>query len=468
MSAARLLTAVFLVAELSGCATGAPGIPDYFADELYQPNAEIRKVALVTDLAAPDIEGVDLGSTRGQGAVAGAGAGALAGADVLLSGSGGCTGSFCGAALLLLLPAFVLGGAVVGAASGHSADALAEAESNARAMLETGYLQAQVVERAQAYARDHVDLQFIRTPWADPETFAEEPSYAELSIEEFDTVLEVELVRLTLERTLEMEVRTRLVSVDNDTELSNAQYQFTSEARRLEEWMANGATPLEEGIARGLQMLAEDIVDETFLLFHPAAPTALLADQAATAGPVPYYVLKPEYPALDYCFFCEGPFSFRPHRALGNLEFVEVSSTRPTLRWERFPRVHDINRTDGQHHQISDVSYDLRVFEAGIPAGGPPVLVPAQQIYSVRDLREPYNRIERGLEPCTDYFWTVRARFKLDGRKRVTEWAGAFNVAGWREKPWNLRRGLNAYRFALEVKSPQWFYYPFKTPCERG
>jgi hypothetical protein len=130
---------------------------------------------------------------------------------------------------------------------------------------------------------------------------------------------------------------------------------------------------------------------------------------------------------------------------------------QPTLRWEHFPRDYDLIGAGGQRHQITDVRYDFRVFEgiAGSYSG--------PQVYEVRDIPESYHRIQSGLKACSDYYWTVRARFKLDGRIRATEWAGAFAAGGWNENPWNLRRGL--YSWGQGPYRADWFYYPFRTPC---
>ena len=176
---------------------------------------------------------------------------------------------------------------------------------------------------------------------------------------------------------------------------------------------------------------------------------------------VPHFVLSPIYPKLDICvIFCD-------RRAIGSLEFVKVGSVQPTLRWESFPREHDLIDADGQPHHISDVSYELRVFDIGLPPSASIVVIPAQLIYEARDISDPYHKIESGLDACKYYFWTVRARFKLDGRLRVIEWAGAFNVPAWNEKPWNLRRGITEYKFSgLPVDGPEWFYFPFRTPCQ--
>jgi len=487
----KLLVLALFITDLIGCTTNAPKTPDYYSTEYQYQAPGISNIALVTDLSPPEIESVDLGFTRWQGAAGGAAGGALAGASSALSSLGGCSGDFCAAALLLLLPVFMAGGAIVGAVSGvdsgYSVDVLTEAEANAQHMLNSAYLQTELLEHAQDYARKNIDLEFIRIPSADPKALAVKPNYKTLSNESIDVVLEVDLLRLSLEYSLEMDARARLISVQTGTVLSDAQYRFSSEHHRLDGWIADGAAPLMEAIQRGLKTLAEDIMDENFLLFYPNEPEVIIPQQADKASEqvqasqgnsVPHYVLSPVFPELNSCFLCDGIFRKQRPTAIGALEFVEVDSVQPTLQWERFPRDNDLVDTDGQYHQITDVRYDLRVFDTAIPSSTNIILVPAKLVYDARGISETYHKVESGLHACTYYFWTVRARFKLDERVRVTEWAGAFDLLGWKEKPWNLRRGLHTYKQPPEwltvgltgvrppvPDGPEWFYYPFMTPC---
>jgi len=470
MNTSKLLVIALIFVQLSACATKAPKVPDYFASQSVGPNAVMRKVALVKVLAPPEIESVDLGYTRGQGAAAGAALGAIRGLDAWSSLGGECEGAICGA-YALLLPVFVAIGAMIGAIevseTGYSSETLKEAEENARARLQSHYLQTQLLNHALNYASDNTDLQFIRMPSSDPEIISERPNYPALSARGFDSVFELELTRLSFDwsvlsqtPSLKMEARARMVSVGAGAVLSDERYEFTSESRPLKEWAKNDAAILVAAIEQGLQTLAEDIVDENFLLFYPILPT-----QKSRSGPVPPYVLEPFYPVLEHCFFCESPFDKDPHRSIGSLKFVEVTNTQPTFRWERFPQT--------SPYHISDVRYDIKVFEAGLPSNTKLVLVPTQQVYCERNIPKPYHMIKNKLNPCTDYFWTVRARFKHLGQERVTEWAGAFNVGLWNEKPWNLRRGLNEYKNPLpflpviQIDGPEWFYYPFRTPCDQ-
>jgi hypothetical protein len=449
------------------------------------PNAVIEQVALVKVLAPPEIETVDLGYTREQGAAAGAAFGALGGYGAWASGE--CEGYICGA-YVLLLPVFLATGAVVGgidgADTGYSSDTIKEAEENARAKLNSAYLQTQLINHARTYATNNIDFQFIRVPSADPQFISEKPNYAALSGEGFDIVFELSLTNLSFGGArlgfdapyLKMEARARLISVNTGKVQIDRRYKFLTKGRPLKDWASNGAVMLTAAIENGLQKIAEDIVDENFLLFYPNPPVEEAVDEPDAENEpheipnydsVPHYVLKPVYPALKYCFFCEGPFSNRANMTRSMHKFVEVDSTQPTLRWESFPRVYDLIKADGQYHQISDVRYDIKIFEAG------KANFPNRPIYIERDIIQPYHKIKDILNSCENYFWTVRARFKLSGRMRVTEWAGAFPANA---PPWKLRRVPNEdldFRVVLLRWSPQvtnpdpeWFYYPFRTPCD--
>ena len=93
------------------------------------------------------------------------------------------------------------------------------------------------------------------------------------------------------------------------------------------------------------------------------------------------------------------------------------------------------------------------------------IKVPTKLIHDIRDIQTPSYKIGSGRDACKDYFWTVRARFKLGDRIKVTEWAGAFDVESWSSRPWNLRKGVAEYQMGMHPDGPEWFYYPFSTPC---
>jgi hypothetical protein len=80
-------------------------------------------------------------------------------------------------------------------------------------------------------------------------------------------------------------------------------------------------------------------------------------------------------------------------------------SVHPELQWEPL--------TAGERDPrftIEDVRYDLRVYDG------------RSMIYSVEGLTAPRHRIDMDLRRDTDYWWTVRARFRLNGAPRRTDW----------------------------------------------
>jgi hypothetical protein len=155
----------------------------------------------------------------------------------------------------------------------------------------------------------------------------------------------------------------------------------------------------------------------------------------AGCGP-PVYGLRPEYPEPKL----ESPFlSLEPP---ARAAFVKVDSLQPTLQWESFPDSNDRSvELEWLLGRIRNVSYDLKLYRAEHD-------YPAEVIYARSGLPWPSHRVETPLKPSATYFWTVRARFELDGVTRVT--------------PWGRIRGVRSTD--LVVPSP--FYYGLKTPSE--
>ncbi len=479
VTASRSLLLFALLIQLAGCASNSTKAPGYFATENDPVALQIHNVALVSDTTPPEITSVTLGTTRGEGAVAGAGEGALTGALAALEGMGECSGAYCGAALLLVLPAFTIGGAVIGGFTGHAAgkpdDALAQAEARAKQALNSAYLQAELLHKAANYGYNTPDIRFVALPTVETGSLLTRKERATIDGKPVDHVLEIDLLRLSLVYSLEMQARARLISLKTGDILSEVEYRFVSEPRELEGWMADGFAPLTETIERGLRTLAEDVIDEYFLLYYPAStdagklaqPTGSNKDggdskQPTRAGSVPHFVLSPVYPQLEGCFLCGGTPFKQGQRTFAYFTFVDVGNIHPTLRWESFPGDRDLRDAVGKQRQITNVTYEIRIFSA---ARAGEYLTAGQLVYEARNLREPYHAIDNTLSACTNYLWTVRARFEIDGRIRVTEWAGTYGWGGSAHAPWNLRRSASAKSPGTNP-SPGSFYYPFRTPCQ--
>lgn len=151
--------------------------------------------------------------------------------------------------------------------------------------------------------------------------------------------------------------------------------------------------------------------------------TYLLAGCAA-----PVIGLQPRYPQVRQGFFTSG------------MAFVEVDSWQPTLKWESFPPPPRPEADqEKQANRISRVTYDLRIWRAGKQDQ------PVGLIYERHGLPAPFHRVESPLEPAAKYLWTVRARFEIDDKPRVTDWGrtGFGNLQALDTIP-----NRNFYRFA--------------------
>lgn len=160
-----------------------------------------------------------------------------------------------------------------------------------------------------------------------------------------------------------------------------------------------------------------------------SAICVLLTVGCALKPSIPYVVgLKPESPFAE--------------------QESQVDTLRPTLRWERFPRAKDLEEL-GPHadKRIAAVSYEIRLWKVGKDFPGIRKLViagnvgqrnydykyawghgcrdtdPGELVYSQPGLVQPEHTLETPLQPNSFCFWTVRAHFTLDGKRRATEWS---------------------------------------------
>ncbi|MGH8704182.1 MAG: hypothetical protein ACREUO_02070 [Burkholderiales bacterium] len=101
---------------------------------------------------------------------------------------------------------------------------------------------------------------------------------------------------------------------------------------------------------------------------------------------------------------------------------------------------------------VRDVSYDLRIWTVVN-------LFPAELAYERDGLAEPWHRLEQPLKPDTEYYWTVRARFSVDGNPRASEWSLS-SVPCPPTYGFECARGMARRMGAI----PALNHYRFKTP----
>jgi hypothetical protein len=160
----------------------------------------------------------------------------------------------------------------------------------------------------------------------------------------------------------------------------------------------------------------------------------LYAVLAGCATEASVYGLKPEYPKARHNFFP------------GNIAFSEVDSLQPTLKWESFTNPQG-NAADheNQMQQTGNVTYDLKIWRAGGKDQ------PVELIYEQKGLSVPSHKVGNPLQPATKYLWTVRARFEIDGKPRVTEWG---NTKFGEFHNYDIIPNLNFYRFETPANRP--------------
>ena len=178
------------------------------------------------------------------------------------------------------------------------------------------------------------------------------------------------------------------------------------------------------------------------------AGVLLLVAGCGAGGPLPVSGLRPEYPEV------------RRGRVISWPVAAKVGSLQPTFRWESFPRPHGHEADKAvPQGRISNVTYDIKIWRP-----------PAELVYAREGLPEPSHTIEEPLAPRTFYYWTVRARFELDGHPRVTDWgrwkSSKKSLKTYVERTWGPNspevKVIDYYGREMLVVNPMFF--PFQTP----
>jgi hypothetical protein len=424
------LTLVLLMLVLGGCATTGNVAPDTAHQE------QLGRVAIVAIEQEPELKFE--GFVHGKGAGAAAGAGGTFAACLGGMGSGGCSGAFCGAALILMLGicsvAGLIGG-VAGAATAPSADQAKAGEDTLIRAFEVRTIQHSVRQAIEDAARAAGAI-LVNLPEDDVRPAAAARDYRSLAGRGIDTVLETTLTKagtsgagINSPSMAYMQVQVRLVDAVSNAEKYSTDYLYQGRSLDLAGWSAQQAKPLLDELEKGYRSLGTHIYDSIFEL-HP------FPDRGAhSAGGMlsTAFGLAPIAPPTRGQLTADDFISRR-------FEWFEVDSMRPHLKWEAFPRASDIAATPESMSRAHNVRYDLVIAREENMAA-------AEIVYRKEGLLYPEHTPDLSLRPETRYFWTVRARFELDGRNRVTEWGSTHFVA--REK----------------ITAPSRYSYRFRTPA---
>jgi len=403
----RRLLAALAAALHAGCAM-QPQVPP-------GPGAAaLGSVAVVAGTDRPEIRFEGFARGKGEGAAVGGGIAFLSCAS--LPAGSVCVGPYCGGFLVLWLGvcagAALVGGAV-GAGMAPDATTVREAEARMRAALDANAIQESLRQEVETAARARGSRPAERAG--------------------ADTLIEVALTRagtagagINAPVSLYLEARVRALRAADGAELYRAQYIHDGPRLKLDEWAAGGGERLLRALDAGYAALSAHIADSVFLLYP------FPSQEAGSAG-----VLSAAFGLAPLDPPTRGTATSVP--LAEHFEWAGVASTQPLLRWEAFPRAADLKAAPAEMSRVANVTYDLVIARERN-------LAPAEIVYRRSGLPAPAHRLEAPLEPHAHYYWTVRARFDLEGRPRATGW------------------GSTHYQARDSMTAPSSFSYRFRTP----
>jgi len=470
MHRARIAVLALAVLGISACVNKPPGPEGAAPDKPSEVTALASstapshwlparsRVAIAVGRFEPPIS-VDGDARPGQFAGTGAIQGAAACANALQGG-----GAIGGALFLICAPFASLAGAAGAIDRAAPADAAASKASMMRSATEGLYVSAMFESAMERIARRY-DLAEAMLREEGPASVSDEPIYATA-----DYVVELRIARvvaatpatITLPYRFVLVAEGRLIRTSDNAVIDKFSMQSATRQGTAEQWAAGRNDLLSRELGLAMDRIAANYLHEWVLLYRGPP---LKAASAADPSPAPDYVLRPIDPPFGRKFTLNTKSIFPTL-----LVPAQVSSTTPTLTWEKLPRTIPEALFAGPDAKAQDLSYDVLIFEGQWSGKGSGVFHATQLVRAHSKIAEPKLELAPPLKPCKHYFWTVRAQFELEGRRRVTEWSGAYVLAIGEVEPRTLRR--TQYPGSVWVTGSrlpqQGYYFPFKTPWDNG
>ncbi len=415
----RAVCTLLVVCNLVGCAS----MPKPPSPEMRE---QFGRLSIVAIPGAPQGQFHTFAKGRLEGTAKGAALGSAEGLMHVLSASplevG--IGPYGGPVITLAALVFTLVGVTVGGVYGTMqavpADTARQIEARINTVLKEMDLSTGLAEAIYRTGASRPELRHRTQTNGPGEPRRDDGSYASLARKGIQTAVEVQVTEAGFQGGSGKEPKIRFY-MNADIQVAETatgakryerDFHYGSEERPFGMWLAEGGKELSLGFERAQTALAERIVDELFLVTSFPFPSGLWAVPGQPGFGVCWFA--PIYPKVERTSLWH---SIR-HNAPGiHLIYTPVDSTQPALEWESFPRPRDrIPKNESLIEQIGDVTYDLKIWEA-------PRDFPERLIYDRTGLLEPRHRVESPLAMKTRYFWSVRARYKMDGKPQVTRWA---------------------------------------------
>lgn len=455
--------AFLLVFILNGCVKY-----DFVSPSHYQTKRKsVYPVGIISSSYYPEVDAKFLVEGKGEGTLSGIGKGIGACA----SGGGGGEGAALG--FLVCLPVGIVVGGAIGAAQAEESEKTAQIKSDLKKHLTSTKLQTNLTNNVYHYFKQNskkIPVNILNNV-AGPTSKDHNPSYDLHKLDKYASLLEMRLLNIKFKGSgnkgepvcLTMSAKGRKIDAKTNKVVDELTYTEHLGCKKTSLWFENDGNEIIESIKNGYRILAENIVDELYLSYYPKNITT--SKKIDTNNTVPNFVLKPLYPpepqkGLDLSNMFDSKVPKKEYTALGGMYFKDVNFVSPTLKWESFPR--KIDYISNGKNRFSNVTYDLRIYEGRGIKRIDSVHI-SKLIHEVRNLKKPFYKVR--LEPCKWYYWTVRARFQLNGKLRTTEWSGAYNTIGGKHTPSSYRRNKDSM---FGIPSISNFYFPFRTPDHDG
>jgi hypothetical protein len=421
--ALSLIVRLALLPAWVGCASVPTSVELHPLDDPH--GAQAVAVIATRDAPKTNLLAFARGNSEGAAKVVGAGAGgaaagALTGLGVLLA---------AGPAAILALPfigGIIAGGAAAGLVVGATAAAQAIVPEEQALAIEqiaaSAAVQFQLPDlTATAVAKGVKDLGARDATLVDDGGASGLDGYRSLRERGFGTAIEIRTTEIGFAgagadtiMALFMTAEARLVDTGNGKPVAMRGLVYVSPHHRLGLWAKDGAALAKTEIERAYRTVAERIVDNFVLRPGSGKAPSNAGNQywlgseppGATCG------IAPRRPEVEWA----GGFVTPNHLAESPVE-----SVLPMLVWKARPAADEDSAVALRSNaKVENAVYDLRIWKAMDEA-------PGTLVYERKDLPQPQHQVDAALDPGSTYFWSVRMRYRVDGRPRATLW-GAANV----------------------------------------
>lgn len=413
----RLFLLSFLVSAITACAV-LPKSPTETSRE------EWGSVVIAPSRFTPatNFEAFAVGKTKGvaKGAAVGAGLGVAGTAAFAIAG--GPLAVFIAPYLAVaMVPVLATSMGALGGLSSVTVEEAKTVDALIQKNLKALNIQKTLSELVSETARNDTGQVLAINENVGPAAPDAKADYGELAQSGLGRVLEIATTDLGFEGSGKslyffLVVRARMIRPGDGEPLYDREFVYESDWYDGKRWAADDAALLEAELRRAYASVAESIVEQVFLLTALPLESNYRVTDEKTQNILP----MPGDMACGLAWHLP-PREFSP-TVFGDLErrnwnrFPVIATRTPTLEWESFPRVIDQRaKYEPLLSTVSNIRYDLRIWK--VVSDTPPQLV-----YERRALTAPTHMLDQPLESGTRYFWSVRARFNVNGKTRATRW----------------------------------------------